>query len=202
MPIPDSTTEDPEWISCSQYAKRRGVSRMSVSTAIASGRLVKSVVRVGPHNVPKICDPDLADREWEANTDPVKRVAAAGNDPSAWVARPAVHDAPEGVAEQPDESEVRRAESMPEVATSTARAKHWDAELKELKFKESAGQLVPAADVEREWAALLSSVRGHLLGLPSRLKQSIPSLTLQDVELITQLVRDALDETVDSESKQ
>lgn len=183
--------DSPNWISCSAYAKRRGVSKMSVSVAIASGRLVKSVVRVGPNNVPKICDPDLADREWEANTDPVMRAAAFGNAPEAWHApnvKPLETDG------ETDEPEVQRAESMPEVATSTARAKHWDAQLRELKFKEAAGELVLAAGVERRVAEAYTNVKTRLLALTTRLRQSIPHLTADDAIVIDAAVREALED--------
>ena len=53
------------------YAERRGVSQPTVSRAVQSGRLSASVVR-GPNGDPIIVDPELADQEWEANTDPTK----------------------------------------------------------------------------------------------------------------------------------
>jgi hypothetical protein len=58
----------PEPMSLREYAKRRGISAMTVSRAVAKGRLVKSVVR-DAQGVPKIADPVLADQEWDANTD-------------------------------------------------------------------------------------------------------------------------------------
>ena len=195
MPTPDSATEDPAWISCSQYAKRRGVSRMSVSTAIASGRLSESVVRVGPHNVPKICDPDLADREWEANTDPVKRVAAAGNDPSAWVAGPVVEVAPEGVAEQSDAG----GRETPSVATSTERLKAAQADIAELKRDEARGVLITASSVRAEWTDLLSQARTKLLGVPSKVRHAIPTLSAVDVVTVENLIREALEDLVAAE---
>src|SRR5689334_21046405 len=60
----------PEPMSLRAYALRRGVSPEAVSRAIRSGRLRDSVVTVG--RSPKIADPELADREWAANTDPAR----------------------------------------------------------------------------------------------------------------------------------
>lgn len=173
---------------------------MSVSTAIASGRLSKSVVRVGPHNVPKICDPDLADQEWEANTDPVRRAAALGNDPAAWHApnaKPPVvtADPSDEIDDQPEpEAVTGRVAALPEVATSTMRAKHWDAQLRELKFKEAAGELVLAAGVERRVAEAYTNVKTRLLSLTTRLRQSIPHLTAADAIVIDAVVREALED--------
>lgn len=61
---------NPAPISLREYARHRaargfvGTSAAAVSKAVASGRLVKSVVR-DHRGQPKIADPELADREWE-----------------------------------------------------------------------------------------------------------------------------------------
>lgn len=65
-------------ISLRAYGKRRGVSGEAVSRAIKSGRLARSVTYVG--NTPKIADQELADQEWEANTDSTRR----GDDEGEW----------------------------------------------------------------------------------------------------------------------
>lgn len=56
-----------EPISLRAYGRRRGVSVQAVSRAIATERLRESVV--WRRGIPKIADPDLADREWTSNTD-------------------------------------------------------------------------------------------------------------------------------------
>ncbi len=48
-----------------EYADRRGVAHSAVSKAIASGRLRRSVTRLGRR---VWIDVDLADAEWERNT--------------------------------------------------------------------------------------------------------------------------------------
>lgn len=73
-------------LSIRSYAKHRGVSDKAVRKAIQSGRIAKAVLP------DKSIDPALADRLWEANTDPVQRrgkeaqralksMAAKGADP-------------------------------------------------------------------------------------------------------------------------
>lgn len=156
------------------YAKRRNVSAMSVSTAVKVGRLKASVTH-DRHGQPKIADPELADREWDANTDPQKRANAAGGAVVPEVRR---------VAAVVDE----------DIATSTERLKAAQADLAELKYREAAGELVPAVDVTREWAQLLSQVRTKLLGIPTRLKQAIPTLSVADVVLVEDLVRESLED--------
>ena len=157
---------------------------MSVSRAIAAGRLVKSVVRCD-EGVARICDFALADQEWEANTDAQKRVNAAGNNPSAWAGGAEA-------AAQPG-ADSREAGN---VFTSTERLKAAQADLAELKRDEARGVLVPALEVRSEWADILSQTRTRLLAIPTRVRQAAPDISVADVEVIKMLLREALDDLV------
>lgn len=52
--------------------------------------------------------------------------------------------------------------------------------------------LVPAADVEREWSDILRTVRAGVLAVPSRVQQRLPHLSAHDVAEIDREVRAAL----------
>lgn len=176
-------------MSCRQYAKRRGCSAMAVSVAIKNGRLVKSVVRDAVGN-PKIADPDLADQEWAANTDATMRSKAAGGDPAELV------DHVLGVPPAPVEHSVDDSDGPAtpiNLADAAARAKHWDAELKELKFKEAARELIPARDVESRLVDVFSACKVKLLEIPSRAKQALPHLSVSDLQVIEALLREGLE---------
>ncbi len=194
----------PGTISCRAYAKRRGVSAAAVSEAIRSGRLVKSVVRGGEFGQPKILDADLADREWEANTDPQRRINAAGGvDPRALVAPvPVLISGPPppmlGTIDVPPPRVV--APAVPDEATATQRLKAAQADLAELKFAEAAGELVPAADVERRLVDVFSACKSRLLAIPSRAKQALPHLTTADVLELDKLIREALEELAEAKA--
>lgn len=153
-------------LSLRAYAKRRGCSAEAVSKAIQSGRLRESVAQVD--GAPKIRDPDLADREWAASTDRTRSPISA------------VHD-PDGDLQLQEE---------------LARAKHWEANLKEQKFREREGELVETKVVEKKVADLFTRVKTHLLGVPSRAKQLIPHLSTAEVGILEELVREALEELV------
>ena len=58
-------------LTVTEYAEHRGVSQPTVSRAIQSGRLRDSVEHA-PNGRPLIVDVELADQEWEANTDATK----------------------------------------------------------------------------------------------------------------------------------
>ncbi len=176
---------------------------MAVSAAIRDGRLVKSVVR-NQYGDPKIADPVLADQEWAANTnhasvsDAAREIqatvrAAAGLPPAPAPAPAPVHEAEEPLGST-DPGDIEQ------IGSSSAKAKFFEAALKELKFKQAAGELVPSVEVRREWAELLSSVRTKLLEIPNRVKQQIPDLEVAEISIITDLVREALADLVEAEN--
>lgn len=168
------------------YAKHRGVNVNAVGEAIRSGRLVKCIVLDG-FGTKKIGDVALADEEWERNTDAQRRVNAAGG-----VVTPAL-EVPPGAKVVIKRETIAPVEDN---ATATERLKSAQADLAELKYAEAAGELVPADDVLREWADLLSQVRTKMLGIPTALKQAIPSLTVADVVLIENAICTALEDVV------
>lgn len=162
------------------YAARRGVSHMAVQRAIKAGRL-KDCLNDGG----QIVDPDLADREWERKTD-LSRAPIPVRQRAAGVALgPAADDG----------------EAVPDMADASAREKHWRAKLAELKFRESASELVPAAGVKAELEGVFRSCRTKLLGIPSRARQLLPGLSLGDVAKIEALVREALEELASGGAK-
>lgn len=160
-----------------QYAERRGVSVMTVSRAAARGRLRKSVARNVNGKAIGISDPELADHEWEANaSQPTKPLPGKVSAPKLTT------------AEEPT------ANTFMSIAEAKEVEGYWKAKEAERKYKEAIGELVPAAEVEREWADILSQVRTKLLGIPSQVKQAIPSLSVPDIALIEGMVRAALED--------
>jgi phage terminase Nu1 subunit (DNA packaging protein) len=147
------------------YATRRGVSSEAVSKAISAGRLRDSVERV--RGIPKIADPELADREWEENTRPV----GGGSD---------------------DRSSYNKfRELREEELWKQAQLKR---ENDELELAVRKGQFVPVAEVEAKLGEEYGAVRTRLLALPARLKQYLTHLSVSDVRLIETLIREALEE--------
>ena len=152
---------------------------MAVSKAVSSGRLVASVVRV--RGQPKIRDPELADQEWDANTDLSK--------------------APGYVKERAD----KRASAMPRnrdsvsepadlsLSGESAREKFWKAQIAELDYRERLGELVDAVEMKDKLVDVITGCRARLLGLPTRAKQQCPHFTLADIGTLDDLVREALE---------
>ena len=73
--------------------------------------------------------------------------------------------------------------------------------LAELARQEKERELLRREDVELAWGQAVNITRTRLLGVPSTAKQRIPHLDLDEVELLTALIREALDELAAGEVK-
>jgi hypothetical protein len=174
-------------LSLSAYAKRRGVSHVAVSKAIAAGRLTASVVR-DDRGAPKIADPELADREWAANTRPRIDHPAAdlGGEPpdprprSPRASVPAADPSSRGPVPDYNESRARRESALADMA--------------EIEVAERRGELVPVAEARADVVSRFTVVRTRLLGVPSRVAQRLPHLAGEVVPVLDELLREALEE--------
>ena len=153
------------------YAKRRGVSPEAVSKAVKTGRLVNSVAWID--GVPKIGDPDLADREWEENTR-----SSEGNEPDP--------NTPDDLASY---SEARRRREIE--ALKQARVKR---EADELELRIRKGEMRSVKELQASLEDVLTAVKVKLLSVPSRLRQRSADIAPQDVALVEELVRESLEE--------
>ena len=86
----------------------------------------------------------------------------------------------------------RRVDS--ELAAEKLRLARATAEKAESANAKIRGELIAAADVEREWAGVLRGVRAAMLALPSRVGQRLGHLTPHDIAALDREVRDALEE--------
>jgi hypothetical protein len=178
------------------YARHRGSSHQAVLRAIARGRLSAALTTVD--GVTKIADVALADQEWAATTDLSKApdavkvraatMTVAYTGVERATAMPSSLATGGGYADIPVEST-----DATNLATASAREKHWRAELAELNYKQRAGELVNAADMTAAMADAFSTVRTKLLGLPSKAKQQLPHLTLAELATLDAIVREALE---------
>jgi hypothetical protein len=160
-------------LSLRAYAQHRKASGLpggtlkAVQKAIADDRI--SVVTIDGRT--RIADPAVADREWAANTDHVRSPGLMGED--------------DGLDDEGEGGEFRNA---------AARERHWKALTAELNYRQRAGELVNAADLQAELAETFSTVRTRVLGIPSKLKQRLPHLSFADLAAVDQEVREALEE--------
>lgn len=177
------------------YAKRRGVSTVAVSKAVASGRLNESVVR-DDKGVPRVVDPDLADREWEANTrHRIDREIRQGTPPpqqsgdensSNLIVDAGASPAPDTIPDY-NTSRARR-------EAAAARREAILADMAQLDLDERRGELVQADKAEADKVADYTTVRARMMGIPSRIAQRLPHLAAEIVPIAEELIREGLEE--------
>lgn len=146
-------------LSARAYSISRELSLPGVVKAINSGRLAKSVTKL-PNGRYEI-DPDLADQEWQMNTDSGKHGKTR-----SFAEPPALLAAPE-----PGET----------LTYAEARAQHerFKSRLAELEVATIEGKLVNADEVKRESFRTARQVRDSLLNLPDRLAAELAAETNQ-----------------------
>ena len=83
-----------------------------------------------------------------------------------------------------------------DLAAEKLRLAKANAEKAETANAKARGELIPAVEVEREWAAVLRGVRAGVLALPSRLANQIGHLTSHEIATIEREVRDMLFELI------
>lgn len=109
----------------------------------------------------------------------------------------------EPASQTPTETEPAKPsrETLPEYGKSRARSEFEKANLLELQRKTQEGLLLRREDAEQAWNQAVNITRTRLLGVPSTAKQRIPHLEIEEVELLTGLIREALDELAAGEVK-
>lgn len=153
-------------------------SRGSIYRKVKSGELETTT---GPDGAPWI-ERDGLEERWQQMTREQK------NSPKPL--RPAT----ERVKPTPTRT-VRVVESdVPDYNEERARHEREKRMLAELARQEKERELLRRDDVIQAWAAAVAMTRTKLLGVPSVVRARIPHLEIDEVEVITQLIREALEE--------
>ena len=169
-------------------------SRGSIYRKIRKGELDTTP---GPDGNPLI-ERDRLEQRWAAITR-TRLDSPQPLRPAAERTRPAKAKAEKTLPapEQPRELPV----DLPAYNDSRARTEFEKANLLELDRKTKEGLLLRREDVDQAWNQAVNLTRTKLLGVPSTVKQRIPHLELEEVELITALIREALEELASGEVK-
>jgi hypothetical protein len=175
----------------------RACSRQNLEKLCDKGALQGSacILQAKPLRV----DADLLVREYLARVAPHQ---AEAKQPAAKRERPLQTDAtPAPPRRQPAQLPVDAPGDLPDYTISRARSEFEKANLLELQRKTQEGMLLRREDVDLAWGGAVNITRTRLLGVPSTAKQRIPHLEVEEVELLTTLIREALDELAAGEVK-
>ncbi len=145
-------TKKSKSLSYRAYAKHRGVSTEAVSKAVRTARIT-----AGPDG--KI-DPERADREWDANSDPSRN--------------------PVRVKESNDVSDAAPA-GLPPYAQSRAIREAYEARIKKLDYEVKKGKLVNADEVRVAVFNIARVARDKILNLPDSVAPVIVGKNLKEV---------------------
>ena len=195
-------------ITQAEFARLAGVSRSAVKQAI-NNALITAVVEQGGKI---LINKNEGLQQYQANSRRQRKPSAAappppintdktGLDLLSWGQAPA-----ENTPTNPEPQQSKPAKpvlgSLPEYGKSRARSEYEKANLLELDRKTKEGHLLRREDVEQAWGQAVNITRTRLLGVASTARQRIPHLETEEVELITTLIREALEELAAGELKQ
>lgn len=154
-----------ELIAIREYARRKGCSDTAVRKAIASGKIVKGIIRKDGER--PLINPEVADREWSTNFDPNYGGKARN---------PKLRATMLGEAEKPqpiEQEEQNQTETMPTAGKkSLAELKRDTADVKlrisALDLKQKMGILVDKDKVYKALFAAGQEVRASFQSIPDR----------------------------------
>jgi hypothetical protein len=161
----------------------RSCTRQNVEQLVKKGRLKESTLAVSPIRV----DGEKLLAEYLAVVD-ARQSQVKGPRPKRTQ------------AQRPPASALAStsAETLPDYNESRARSEFEKANLLELDRKTKEGLLLRREDVDRAWGEAVAIAKTKLLAVPTRARQRIPHLTLDEIEELTQLIREALQEVADA----
>lgn len=160
-----------------------GVSRQAVYKAIKTGRL--PVVRTADGG--GLIRSESLREDWAANTQ--TRVGVGPKPPAGERSFP-----PERPKRERSLTEPEPGDLVPDYNESRARTEYLKAELLELERKEKEGLLVRSADVQAKWVEVVTISRTKVMGVVSKAKQRVPDLTQDQISILEDIVREALEE--------
>jgi len=174
-------------ITVDQAAKVLGLkSRNSIYRKIKTGDLVS----VSGGKGSPLIERDGLEERWQQITREQKNSPQPLRPAAERTKAPAKEPAPEADSVE-----------LPAYNESRARSEYEKANLLELQRKTQEGLLLRREDAVQAWNQAVNITRTRLLGVPSTAKQRIPHLEIEEVELLTGLIREALDELAAGEVK-
>lgn len=172
------------------YAVHRGCNPGVVSNAISTGRLGDAATK-NELTGEWVINVDAADRNWKENTRPLANRRAVQE-------RTEDFEAGDG-GDDEDETSANyfKARALREAAA--ARNEAAKADIAELDLAKRQGELVDAAEARAAVVEAFTRTKTHLLGVGSKLRQRCPHLDPADVRVVTELIREALEQLADAE---
>jgi len=155
------------FITFSDLAQLKGVTRSAVSQRRQTGILDAAIVKVGAREK---LNKELALELWDKNS-----VSFT----------PEIKESIKNVGSN---------EELPSFNESRAKREAMMARLAEIEVEEKEKVLVPSEDVKRSWVQLVTIAKTKVLGIPTKAKQRIPDLDKGAMALLDEIVRETLED--------
>lgn len=195
-----------EGISQREFSRQVGLSIEAVRKAIADGKIPADCVGEKVLSTGKvrktITNPKRAAEHWGKNRDPNqvrdKAVLSAGAK-RGWEGRrgKAAQDPDDGAPDGPSPGAMGGAKggsTLPEITESRKITEAYKARTARLDFEERAGRLVNADQVKVGFINQVTAAKTQLMGVPTKAKARIPTLTVRDIEVLEDMIAEALEE--------
>ena len=164
----------------------RACSRQNLEKLCKQGRLPRSTVSSAPVRVVA----ELLVAEYMSSVDPRQSVRdRPGIAQSVLDAEPARPAPPRPV---PPPLLPALPHELPDYTESKKKTEYEKGLILELERKQKEGQLLEREDVERAWANTIGRVKSRILATASAAKQRIPHLDPEEVEILKDMLREAL----------
>lgn len=187
-------------ISYREFGRRYDLSGEGVRKAVATGRIppeaVGEITLSSGRKRPCITNPELAARSLKLNTTSTqqrdKKVISEGVKRGRYgKGKGAAGGAGGSPPPMPPTDPNRR---TPTINESKAITEAYRARLAKLEYEEKSGKLVDAEQVKLEMTNMITAAKSKLLAVPSKARGRLAHLTVGDVELLEEMISEALEE--------
>lgn len=196
-------------ISLREFGRQVGVSGEYVRRAVKDGKIpadcVGEIILTSGKPRPVITDPARAAEHWGRNRDVTQvrdKSAMAAGARRGWAQRRGEEPGPSntlklnganhaGGGDGDDDGDV---DGLPSITKSKRRTEFYKSEDARLDHEERRGLLVNAEQVKAGFVNMVTLAKTRLMGVPSKAKARIPTLTVHDIEILEDLIADALTE--------
>lgn len=192
-------------LSLREFGRRHGVTGEAVRKAIKTGKIPADCIEHNERGWPVIVNETRAASSWSINRDPNQvrdKATMAAGAKRGWAQRRGEDPPPEDDSDEPAAPSgtgvgqpLRAGGSLPSITESKAITEAYKARMAKLEFEKESGKLVNADQVRVGYVNQVTAARNRLLGVPSEAKQRMPHLTIEEIEILEDLIANALEET-------
>lgn len=205
-----------EGISLREFGRQLDVTAEAVRKAIASGKIpadcVGEIVLSSGRARPCIINAARAAEHWGKNRDPNQvrdKASLAAGAKRGWAQRRGEDPPPEddddelvdaGAGDLREKlngggsSAVGRDGKKPTINDYKTVTEAYKARKAKVEYEQLIGSLAPVALIEAKFVGLMTALRNRVLGVPSEAKGKIPHLTVDEIEILEDLIVAALEE--------